>query len=261
MSESQSPTPAAPARKPRSSVERALVWGGILVLLAVVGVQAQARFGYDQSLKRTQGALEAKARSGQDSEVTISEMPGYLAGWYVTDRRKLGQVVYSWDGVFKSYGFTVTYDPRFDPKDGSQQEKDRSRAITNVITTNSPPETPPRRPKLTTAEHFWLVEWFPPATAREHPYILDGVKLNYTFVGFDPMRYDEDHDGKLTLKEAPIQMKATPDASTKETYFEKVDANKDGFVDQSEVEALIKKHLETHPETAATKAIEPTESK
>ena len=55
------PSPGAPrsdqpAARKRSPVERVIVWGLILVLVAVVGLEARARLGYDRTLE----ALEAR---------------------------------------------------------------------------------------------------------------------------------------------------------------------------------------------------------
>ena len=55
------PKPAAPAKPPRSPVERAIVWGVIAVGLLVVGLEANAHLAHAAALGKLQGKLEANA--------------------------------------------------------------------------------------------------------------------------------------------------------------------------------------------------------
>ena len=47
--------------------------------------------------------------------------------------------------------------------------------------------------------------------------------------GFNPMRYDQNKDGKISRTEVPQQMGA---------FFDRVDKNKDGFLDQTEMQSF-----------------------
>lgn len=50
--------PAAP-RKPRSTFERAIVWGGILILLAIVGFEYTAKNAHLETMSRLQDQIHA----------------------------------------------------------------------------------------------------------------------------------------------------------------------------------------------------------
>lgn len=55
------PTPAAPAKPPRSPVERAIVWGVIAVGLLVVGFEAKAHLAHAAAKEKLLGKLDASA--------------------------------------------------------------------------------------------------------------------------------------------------------------------------------------------------------
>lgn len=68
MSETNAPPPPAPtAAKPRSPVERAIVWGIILILLALVGVELVAR----SSFQAADNALTARITAAESSNTDI----------------------------------------------------------------------------------------------------------------------------------------------------------------------------------------------
>lgn len=50
---------------------------------------------------------------------------------------------------------------------------------------------------------------------------------------FDLMAYDKDKDGKVSKEEAPERMRA---------FFDRMDPNKDGFIDKKEIEAMKKRY-------------------
>ena len=103
--------PVKPPKKPRSKVELAIVWGGILVLLVLVGVQGRAYLGYKQSLAPLQAAVKAADES--DKTLTKSEVQKMLKGSYNphAGKQELGMRAdtYTWQGVFKSYAIKVSY--------------------------------------------------------------------------------------------------------------------------------------------------------
>lgn len=65
MSEAPAPANKGAAAKPRSPVERAIVWGIILVLVALVGVEASSRFSFERVDKTLNEKLQALQESDQ----------------------------------------------------------------------------------------------------------------------------------------------------------------------------------------------------
>jgi hypothetical protein len=69
MSEVQADKPAPAAapspRKPRSPVERAIVWGGILILLALVGVEYTGYRAQQSALTEIRGRMESGDSQGK----------------------------------------------------------------------------------------------------------------------------------------------------------------------------------------------------
>ncbi|MDB5345610.1 MAG: hypothetical protein JWP89_3987 [Schlesneria sp.] len=97
------PTPADPNLKPtpkRSPLERALVWGGILVLLVVVGSELLAQRGYNSTL----AGLEETFDSGQTLAET--ELPGHIRGFAIRNEEKKNEVrtlTMTWPSLFRTY--------------------------------------------------------------------------------------------------------------------------------------------------------------
>jgi hypothetical protein len=97
------PTPADPNPKPttrRSPLERALVWGGILLLLVVVGSELLAQRGYGSTLS----GLEERF----DSNATLpeAELPGHIHGFAIRDEEKKNDVrtlTLTWPSLFRTY--------------------------------------------------------------------------------------------------------------------------------------------------------------
>lgn len=217
-----------PAKRPRSPKERLVVWGGIGLLLVLVAVQAQARFGYEKSREKLQTALNHDL--GNNTFFSIKDVDQHIVGWARRDETEPGKVTYTWSGLGRSYGLTLKYDP-----------KDSAQAITDLVTVDAPePTPPPPLRELTYSEWYWLEQWFPPPPKDYH-----FREVTYPYEGFNPLRFDDNHDGKLSRDEAPPQM---------HYCFDKLDANQDGFVDRAELEALLEKHGK--PKSGAPETIE-----
>lgn len=220
MTAPSDPVKPPASSKKRSSTERLLVWGGIIVLLALVGVQAHARFGYDRSRANLLAAMDADSHSGKNEFFSIDQVSPYIVGWPTRDDSHPGEVKYTWSGLGKSYGFSLTYDP-----------KDKERAVLDLVTTDAPLEAAPVERSLSFAEWYWLEQWFPPADRRDY-HFNELTFPAYPYEGFRPLRFDDNQDGKLTKAEAPPEM---------HYCFDKIDANGDGSITQAEVDAVVAK--------------------
>jgi len=205
-----------PAKRPRSPKERLLVWGGIGLLLVLVAVQAHARFGYEKSREKLQTALNHD--TGNSSLFSIQDADKHIVGWARREEAEPGKVTYTWSGLGKQYGLILKYDP-----------KDPMNAVTDLQTVDAPPPPPPPPSRdLTYSEWYWLEQWFPPPPKDYH-----FREVTYPYEGFNPLRFDDNRDGKLTRAEAPPQM---------HYCFDKIDTNGDGAVDRAELEALLEKN-------------------
>lgn len=105
---------AAPAKKPRSPVERVVVWGGIAVLLVLAAYQARARVGYSMTLSALQDRLEED--EGSDAkQLLLKDLDSYIVGWPSRKQDESsahkGQIELTWPGLSASYGIVVGYDP------------------------------------------------------------------------------------------------------------------------------------------------------
>ncbi len=122
MSDSTSPAQNSPAKrpegspKPRNPVERLIVWGLILGLVALVGWEATKRFGYTNTLNRIQAAMEAEEGGGDWKPVTLEDVDQLVSGFPTRAPGPSGvmqeTVIYRWQGLLKDHGgIHVTYDP------------------------------------------------------------------------------------------------------------------------------------------------------
>jgi hypothetical protein len=96
-------TPVDPNLKPvtkRSPVERALVWGGILLLLVVVGSELQAQRGYNSTLAGLEETFDKNATLSE------AELPSHIHGFVIRDEEKKNEVrtlTVSWPSLFRTY--------------------------------------------------------------------------------------------------------------------------------------------------------------
>ena len=238
QSESGSQTTAqAPKadKKPRSPVERVIVWGGITVLLLLVAVQAHARFGYKMTLNNLQPLVDDDYEGGQP--LALAEVDNHVVGFPSQSENsidgKTTERVYRWHGLGRSYGITLSYNPGADPV-----------VITGLATDNPPP--PPALPETdeSDAEEFedptTGMPGGPPRQDAEGP---GGGGPGGRGPGgggpggggpgsggqFNPMDNDANGDGVLTPEEVPERWR--------ENFAER-DTNNDGVLDASEIEAM-----------------------
>ena len=200
----ESTSPSQPARNP---VERILVWGLILVLLGVVGVEAMARFSYGNSLKSLETAL---ARDEQGDTLTIEEVAGHISGFpNRQDDPEQRVLTYTWNGMLKTYGSII-------------MRYSADNEVVGLETADAPPE-----------------EEDVEGDESDDPLAVDesddesyggegGGGRRGGGRGLDPMQFDADGDGKISREEAPERM---------QEFFDEIDTNSDGFADEAELEA------------------------
>lgn len=110
---SEKTTTDASKKKRRSPVERAVVWGLIGILLAVVLWEGWARFGYSRTLSRWQNALATADRGDGSSALTLAEAERMVSGSpakSASERQGPFQVVtYRWKSLFgRNYAISVS---------------------------------------------------------------------------------------------------------------------------------------------------------
>jgi len=88
--------------KPRNPVERIIVWGGIGILVVLVGFEAMARFGYTNSLNALQAKL-AMDDAAEPVPLTLDVANKTVSGMA---KREAGDnaMTYRFSGLLKEYG-------------------------------------------------------------------------------------------------------------------------------------------------------------
>jgi len=243
MSTQPNPPSAAspPAAKSRSRVEKFIVRGGIMLLILLAAVQAHARFGYSWTLQRLQARLANDETDGKS--VAISELPQLVVGWPSrTEKRdgKWGLVVYSWRGLTDTYQIRMPYD-----------SSDTPPAVLELVTADPPPlPTYDASPAETQEAESPMAGM----GGRMGGGMGGGMSGPGAHVGPgggpggnpaaggggggprpDIMASDADGDGKVSLEEAPERMKQ---------FFDRIDENKDGFIDEDEAAAARRRREE-----------------
>lgn len=97
----------------RNPVERVVVWGLILAMLALVSVEAYAKFSYDATFERLTKAIDDAQAEGRD--ITVDEIAGLISGSpsrTETPRPNVHgapktDIDYHWWSLFKTYRIVV----------------------------------------------------------------------------------------------------------------------------------------------------------
>ncbi|MEK6257230.1 MAG: hypothetical protein AABP62_01305 [Planctomycetota bacterium] len=101
---SESPSPTPPGKKPRSPVERVIVWGGIAILLGVLAFEARQKYSYDPTV----GHLRKVFSEDTEKYVKLSEIRPMIAGSPSEvktphERRSYQRIDLKWPSLFKDY--------------------------------------------------------------------------------------------------------------------------------------------------------------
>lgn len=213
-----------PARKPRNVVELILVRGGILVLVLLAAVQAHARFGYEMSLK----TLQARMASEEETTVPLllSDVPKMIWGFpsrTEQEDRHWRSITYKWQGITQAYEIRMPYD-----------SSETQPAILSLETADPPPPVPVAKVDV-------------PETAAPSMPSMGGMPSRGGMGGGpgmggagggsrpDLMASDADGDGRVSKAEAPEPMAP---------FFDRMDANSDGFIDQDEIAEAARRRAE-----------------
>jgi hypothetical protein len=102
------PSPATvSARKPRNSVERVLVWGGIILLLGLVYVEYRAKQGYDATVRNLQDVTNGTR------DVTMEQARKLMVGYSreegpTPNERGFETYKYTWFSLFRGGTYQLT---------------------------------------------------------------------------------------------------------------------------------------------------------
>ncbi|MCA9005164.1 MAG: hypothetical protein KDA70_07795 [Planctomycetaceae bacterium] len=97
-------------KKKRSPIERTIVWGLISVALIVVLLEANARYGYSNTLESLQSRL-SQADNNKGQELNLNEAKGLIKGFPYGDERLTNngkQLQYRWFSVFRSFAIQLS---------------------------------------------------------------------------------------------------------------------------------------------------------
>lgn len=94
------------APKKRSLLEKSLVWGGIVALLAVVGLEWSSKKHYEESLAALESAVQAYDSLGNRVVFLVDDAASHIHGF--PSRKDEGEiprrkVIYKWPSLFKTY--------------------------------------------------------------------------------------------------------------------------------------------------------------
>lgn len=112
--------------KKRNPVERLVVWGGILALLAMLAFEWNTQSQFNTSVKALEAAIHTKDKNDdtRNSGIPADDIPKYLKGTpkrteavatdvVVSDAqgdKAQTRVMYEWPSLFKTYKVSVTVD-------------------------------------------------------------------------------------------------------------------------------------------------------
>lgn len=217
-------------KAPRNPVERLLVWGGIGLMVIVVFTEGTARFGYSMTLSRLQERIQED--EGPDANpLSVEESSKFIVG-FPSKTTADGVITYRFKGLLKEFGaIHLPYDDE--------------NTILGLVT-DAPPEVDlaPASGEETEADAAAEsgMAGMPSGAAGDQPANggEGGGRRN-----FDPMQFDADGDGKISLEEAPERMKES---------FAELDANGDGFADAEEFAARRALRQRQRAEQGATEA-------
>lgn len=97
----------SPQKKPRSAIERAVVWGGILLMLVVVVFEWRSREGHNGTINALETEFE---RSGT---IPVAELEKHVQGYAIRGELKEGEevvVTLAWPSLFKTYKLYLPQD-------------------------------------------------------------------------------------------------------------------------------------------------------
>ena len=100
-------------QKRRSPWERIVVWGVILVLLAVVSVEWTSRRNFEATLASLEGVAKAKAAEGKPPTMTSAEARSRIKGFAFHGegtKNQQRQLTFQWPSLFRLYKIGILFD-------------------------------------------------------------------------------------------------------------------------------------------------------
>ena len=97
-------TPTPPFKKPRSPVERVIVWGGIAIMLGILAFEARQKYSYDPTVSQLRKLLSDET----ETYLKLSEVRPLIAGSPSESRTPYERKAYhkidlKWPSLFKDY--------------------------------------------------------------------------------------------------------------------------------------------------------------
>lgn len=135
-------------KKQRTPAEKVVVWGGIVLLLLLVAMQARARLGYTKTLQALQDRME-EDEGANANPLLVKDLPQYVFGWPSQKAEKRGThlttIELTWTGLpmTKPLGLIVACDP--------EEEKDSGGTVMGLETSGFVETEPPPQPAPTGA--------------------------------------------------------------------------------------------------------------
>ncbi|MDB4439614.1 hypothetical protein N9153_01680 [Planctomicrobium sp.] len=206
----QDPNNSSETEKPkRNPIERLVVWGVILVGVFIACTEGAARFGYSMSLNALQDRVHDD--EGADANpLTITAAEKLLVGFPEKEEGN-ERVTFRFKGLVKEFG--------------AIHLKHDDEGLILGLETDAPPEV----------EEEKVPEFTNDATEPNGDGNMGGPGMGAGMGSgggeggnFDPMQFDEDKDGKVSLEEASDRIRES---------FSEFDIDGDGFIDADEFAA------------------------
>jgi|GEM_PF-1941289 hypothetical protein len=224
-------------KKPRSPVERVVVWGGISILLIIAGIQGMAAYGFTTSKDKVVSAVKRADESSDELNLNDAEelMSGFWSKSPIQKKNHERFIVYSWTGVYQHYSVLLNLgaDDSNPIVMGYELNSETSNHAETIAASQpqSVSETADDSDDSTAA----LME-MPggpgggPGGPGGGPGGPGGGRPS---IDWDEL--DKDGDGKVNKEEAPERM---------QQFFDRIDTSGDGFIDEEEREAMRRRREE-----------------
>jgi hypothetical protein len=109
----ESPKPAAASAPRRSPLERVVVWGGIILLLAVVYLEWNSKNNYRLSLGKLESAMQQSNKAEDLEGISQEDAQRSISGFAKRGEQTVqgtSQITYTWPSLFKKYQVKLSLD-------------------------------------------------------------------------------------------------------------------------------------------------------
>ena len=219
---------AGEQKKPRSPVERAVVWGGISILLIIGGIQGMAAYGFTVSKDKIIAAVKRSDESSDELNLNEAEelMSGFWSKEPIREKNHERYVVYSWTGVYQNYRVLLNLgaDESNPIVMGYELNSETSNHAETIAGIQKPSagETADGGDETSAAPSMMGMSGGGPGGAGP-----GGSGGGRPRIDWDEL--DKDGDGKWSKEEVPEFL---------QERFDSIDTNEDGLIDEKEREAM-----------------------